>query len=214
MGVSARLVAVNVVHEVIGGAGRRTAIDKRPVLGPVEVRGDGLAGDVQCDTRHHGGRDKALYAYAEEDALWWATELGCEIPPGLFGENLTTAGLDVTGAMIGERWWIGARRTGCLVEVTMPRTPCPNLTFRMRREGFHRLFARSGRTGAYLRVVRGGVIRARSQVVVERRPGHGVTIGDVTAGLSVTQAGRLVGSGIDLAAALNSHIERALSRAG
>ena len=98
---TAVLLAVNVVHELIRGPTRWTAIDKRPVHGAVQVGVLGLAGDRQCDTRYHGGPDKALYAYAVEDAEWWAAELGREIPPGLFGENLTTRGLDITGASIG-----------------------------------------------------------------------------------------------------------------
>lgn len=89
-----RLLSVNVVHELIRGPTRWTAIDKRPVAGRVDVGQLGLVGDQQCDERHHGGPDKAVYAYASEDAAWWAEELGREIPPGLFGENLTTVGLD------------------------------------------------------------------------------------------------------------------------
>lgn len=70
--MSARLIAVNVVHEIIRGPTRWTAIDKRPVPGAVVVEELGLVGDKQCDTRYHGGPDKALYAYAEEDADWWS----------------------------------------------------------------------------------------------------------------------------------------------
>jgi MOSC domain-containing protein YiiM len=43
--MSARLIAVNVVHEVIRGPTRWTAIDKRPVTGLVAVGELGLAGD-------------------------------------------------------------------------------------------------------------------------------------------------------------------------
>lgn len=197
--MTARLVAVNVVHEVIAGAGRRTAIDKRPVRGEIRVAELGLAGDTQCDTRHHGGVDKALYAYAAEDSSWWAQALDRPIPPGQFGENLTTIDVDVTGALIGERWQIGGPQAGCLVEVTMPRTPCPNLSFRMGIERFHRSFAAAGRTGAYLRVVREGRVRAGSRVVVEYRPDHGVTVGAVAAGASAEQLRRLLDSDVDLA---------------
>lgn len=149
---------------------------------------DGLDGDTQCDTRHHGGPDKALYAYAAEDIDWWAAELDREILPGLFGENLTTIGLDVTGALIGERWRLGARRDGCTVEVTMPRTPCPNLSHRLGIPLFHRRFAAAGRTGAYLRVVHAGRVQAGSRVIVEHRPDHDVTVGDVAVGASSTYA--------------------------
>ncbi|MFI6828201.1 MOSC domain-containing protein [Kribbella sp. NPDC050241] len=146
--MSARLLAVNVVHELIRGPTRWTAIDKRPVSGAVAVTELGLAGDEQCDTRYHGGPDKALYAYAEEDADWWSAELDREIPPGLFGENLTTHGLDITGALVGERWRIGGPTTGILVEVRSPRDPCGNLSARMGIPKFHRRFVATGRVGA------------------------------------------------------------------
>ncbi|MGZ0148358.1 MOSC domain-containing protein [Kribbella sp. WER1] len=161
--MGAVLVAVNVVHELIRGPTRWTAIDKRPVEGPVGVGVLGLEGDRQCDTRYHGGVDKALYAYAAEDAEWWAAELGREIPPGLFGENLTTRGLDVTGAAIGERWRIGS----VLVEVRSPRTPCGNLSGRMGIKRFHQRFARSGRVGVYLKVLETGSVQAGDPITLD-----------------------------------------------
>ncbi|MGH3646902.1 MAG: MOSC domain-containing protein [Micromonosporaceae bacterium] len=130
-GSAPRLLAVNVVHKMLRGPSRDTAIDKRPVAGMVAVGELGLAGDKQGDTRNHGGTDQALYAYASEDAAYWTAQLNREITPGLFGENLTTQRLDITAALIGERWRIGARGTGIVVEVRMPRTPCVNLSARM-----------------------------------------------------------------------------------
>jgi MOSC domain-containing protein YiiM len=173
----ARLVAVNVVHELIRGPTRWTAIDKRPVSGAVAVDELGLTGDRQCDTRYHGGPDKALYAYAEEDAEWWSGELDRDIPPGLFGENLTTRGLDITNALIGERWRIGGPKTGILVEVRSARTPCGNLAARMGIPKFHHRFAATGRVGAYLKVLSTGSVRAGNRIVVDYRPDHGRTIG-------------------------------------
>ena len=102
-----------------------TAIDKRPVPGRLDVGRLGVAGDRQVDRKHHGGPDKAVYAYAEEDVARWADELGRELPPGTFGENLRTRGLDVTGALVGERWRIGS--DGLVVEVTQPRIPCATI---------------------------------------------------------------------------------------
>src|SRR3990170_1435592 len=102
-----RLVAVNVVHQLIPdvrGDLDLTGIDKRPVSGRVRVGRLGVEGDVQYDERHHGGPDQAVYAYSAEGARWWAEQLGREIPPGSFGENLTTEGVEVTEAVIGERW--------------------------------------------------------------------------------------------------------------
>ncbi len=178
----AHLVAVNVVHELIRGPSRWTAIDKRPATGPVEVGELGLAGDTQCDTRWHGGPDKALYAYAAEDAAWWSEQLDREIPPGLFGENLTTRGLDITGALIGERWRIGGPKTGVVVEVRSARDPCGNLSARMGIPRFHRRFRAAGRVGAYLGVLSTGSVRAGNRIVVVHRPDRGLTIGEASAG--------------------------------
>ncbi|WP_426517883.1 MOSC domain-containing protein [Diaminobutyricibacter sp. McL0618] len=150
-----------------------TAIDKRPVDEPLRVRPLGLYGDVQASRKHHGGVTKALYAYADEDARVWADALGRDIPPGLFGENLRTSGLDVSGAEIGERWRIGDE---LVVEVTFPRTPCATFQRRMGERKWVRRFTEAGMPGAYLRVVHSGTIAAGDSVEVVSRPGHGVTV--------------------------------------
>lgn len=153
----------------------------------MEVTDSGLVGDQQL-SRSHGGPDKAVYAYAGEDASWWATELGRDIPPGRFGENLRTAGLDVTGALIGERWAVG----DVLLEVRMPRTPCENLSMRMGIEQFHLRFNSTGRVGALLKVLATGTISAGDQITVEERPDHGVTVADLAIGPDDRQMRRLL----------------------
>jgi len=150
-----------------------TAIDKKPVERRLRVRPLGLYGDVQADRKHHGGLTKALYAYAEEDAAFWAQSLGRDIPAGLFGENLRTAGVDVNGAEIGERWAIGDE---LVVEVTCPRTPCATFQRRMREPQWVKRFAEEGRVGAYLSVVKSGSVGARDDIRILSRPGHGVTV--------------------------------------
>lgn len=155
-----------------------TGIDKRPVDGPVVVRapepgGSGLAGDTICDVRHHGGADQAVYAYAREDLDGWEPTLG-PLPSGTFGENLTTRGVDVTGAVIGERWRVGA---DLVLQVTTPRVPCRTFATWLDRRGWVRAFTEAARPGAYLRVVESGEVRAGDPVTVVDRPAHGVTIG-------------------------------------
>lgn len=86
-----------------------TAIDKRPIEGQAPVGRYGVRGDVQANRRHHGGLDKALYAYAQEDADFWARQLGRDLPPGWFGENLRVDGIDVNAARVGEIWRVGDR---------------------------------------------------------------------------------------------------------
>ena len=154
----------------------RTAMDKRPVPGPVVASRFGLEGDQVGDTVHHGGLDQAVYAFAREDLDWWEVELGHEIRNGQFAENLTTSGIDVNDAEVGERWRIGST----LMEVAMVRIPCNDFKNWQRLNGYdHRAwvkrFAVQGRPGPYLRVLEEGKLRAGDELCVVHRPGHGVT---------------------------------------
>lgn len=159
-----------------------TAIDKHPVAGAVELRapgpkegglGSGVVGDEICDRRHHGGDDQAVYAYAREDLDGWAAELGREIPGGMFGENLTTTGIDVNGARIGERWQVGDE---AVLEVSLPRIPCRTFADQMREQGWIKTFTRRAQPGAYLRVVVPGRVKEGDPVTVLHRPDHDVTV--------------------------------------
>lgn len=152
----------------------RTAIWKAPVEGRVAVRGVNLAGDDQADRRVHGGPDKAVYAYATEDYAWWADQ-GDEVGPGTFGENLTTEGLDLSDAVLGEHWRVGTT----LLEVAQPREPCFKLGIRMGAAAFRERFAAADRPGAYLRIVEDGDVGAGDTVEVVDRPAHGVTVLDL-----------------------------------
>jgi MOSC domain-containing protein YiiM len=151
----------------------RSGIDKKPVAGRVAVHELGLDGDVQVNRRYHGGEGQAVYAYAQEDADWWAAELDRELPPGRFGENLRTTGLDLTGALLGERWEVGT----ALLEVTAPRIPCANFARFWDVPQLVRRFTAHGASGAYLRVLRTGEVGAGDEVTVVHRPDHGVTTG-------------------------------------
>lgn len=164
---------------------RVTAIDKRPVDGPVEVRapgakrgglGSGLVGDMICDRRHHGGDDQAVYAYAREDLDVWAAALGRPLASGCFGENLTTAELDVTGARIGERWRVGR---ALVLEVSCPRIPCRTFAGWLGKHGWIKRFTRAARPGAYLRVLEPGAVQRGDAIDVIDRPAHDITIGVV-----------------------------------
>lgn len=203
----AELLAVNVVRELRTGHRGDTAIDKHPVRGPVTVTELGLAGDRQCAT-YHGGPDKALYAYALEDYAWWWTELERRLGPGTFGENLTTLGLDVNGAQLGEVWAIGDQ---VRVEVRGPRVPCSNLSGRLGIEHFHRAFGKSGRVGAYLKVIRVGAIEAGARIRIVRRPGHRVTVA-AWCDPTVEQAEQLLGGRADLSPEVRRRALRLTSR--
>jgi len=158
-----------------------TGIDKRPVSGPVLVTAPGpkgtgavgLAGDRVYDVKHHGGPDQAVYAYAREDLDLWAAELDTPLRSGVFGENLTTEGADVNGALIGERWRVGRE---VILEVCCPRIPCGTFQGWLARAGWIKRFTEAARPGTYLRVIEPGGIRAGDPVVIEYRPDHGVTV--------------------------------------
>ncbi|WP_411373967.1 MOSC domain-containing protein [Arthrobacter sp. MPF02] len=173
---TASVLAVCRVHQLLPDTSNVgvTAIDKRAVEGPVKVHKLGLQGDIQANRVHHGGPDQALYAYSQADADFWASELGRDLPPGFFGENLRVAGLDATGAVIGERWKIGMDLE---VEVTSPRTPCATFQRRMGESQFVKRFTAEGRVGAYLRVIKVGTIRAGDHIHKLYVPRHGVTVG-------------------------------------
>ena len=159
-----------------------TGIDKRPADDAVHVRapgtkqdglGSGLVGDSISDRRAHGGDDQAVYAYAREDLDHWAGVLDRELAGGLFGENLTTLGLDVNGAMIGERWAIGP---DLVLQITDPRIPCSTFRGVIGEPGWLKTFTAAAIPGAYLRVVTPGDVRSGDAVTVVHRPTHGVTV--------------------------------------
>jgi MOSC domain-containing protein YiiM len=158
-----------------------TGIGKRPVdsahlraPGPKHGGlGSGVEGDYIGDTRHHGGDYQAVYAFAREELDRWAQLLGRELPHGMFGENLTTRGLAVDEALVGERWAVGAE---VVLEVCGPRIPCATFAARMGERGWVRRFSEVGRTGAYLSVVTSGTVRAGDPIEVVSRPDHGITV--------------------------------------
>lgn len=182
----ASVLSVNVAHRYSDGPSGQTGFDKRPVAEPVAVRapgskraglGSGLAGDLIGNRKYHGGDDQAVYAYAREDLDGWETQLQRPLSNGMFGENLTTVGVDVTGAVIGERWAVGS--DGLVLEVSRPRTPCRTFTQFLGIRGWMGTFTRAAKPGAYLRVITPGQVAAGDPVTITDRPDHGITIGYV-----------------------------------
>lgn len=167
-----------------GAKPRRTGIDKRPVAGPVWLDRLSVTGDTICDTKHHGGPDQAVYAYASEDLAWWQEELGAELQrelgPGSVGENLTTTGLDVTGAVIGSHWRVGT----ALLEVSVPRVPCRTFQAFWSVDTLIKRFTAAARPGTYLRVLERGSVEAGQPVTVVHEPEHGLTVGETFAALT------------------------------
>jgi len=168
----------NVVHEgEWTGSEGKTGIDKRAAVGPVRFANEEVVGDVVVDRNHHGGYDQAVYAYAREDADWWEKEIGQEISNGRFGENLTTSGIDVNRALIGERWKIGTS----ILEVSQPRIPCRVFAGFWQRPTLIKDFMAAGRPGTYLRIIQEGEISANDSIEIIFKPAHLVTIADLYA---------------------------------
>ena len=162
-----------------GGADRVSGIDKRPqpfldvdIPGPSYGDGSGVAGDTVGDSAHHGGAQKAVYVFAREELDYWQAELGRDLASGSFGENLTTVGLDVEALLINQRLNIGT----AVVEVSIIRQPCRTFAAWLGERGWVKRFARHGRCGAYLRVVRPGRISPGDAVALVGRPEHDVDI--------------------------------------
>ena len=165
-----QLISVNLGQERVVPKQRgseRTGIYKLPVDGPVQVTSAGLRGDAVCDRKNHGGPDQAVYVYGGEDYAWWSRELGHELAPGTFGDNLTLGGLESARAFIGDRFTIGT----VVLEVTAPRIPCKTLARRMGDAQFIERFRRAERPGLYCRVLREGSLRRGDAVTWEAYPG-------------------------------------------
>jgi MOSC domain-containing protein YiiM len=182
--MSARVLSINItsiVHqgEWTGSEGR-TGIDKRSVAGAIEFKNNGVVGDRVIDTNVHGGYEQAVYAYAREDAQWWEREINEEIPAGRFGENLTTEGIDVNAAIIGEQWKIGS----VILEVSQPRIPCRVFAGFWKRATLIKDFTQAGRPGTYLRIIQEGTAQAGDLIEVIFKPDHTISISDLFAAKS------------------------------
>jgi MOSC domain-containing protein YiiM len=172
-----RVVSVNVgpVRTLTDGKRAFTsAIGKRAKTGRLAVAGDHIVGDEIADPGAHGGADRAVYAYAAEDYGWWENELGRPLAHGLFGENLTTQGIDVSGALIGETWRVG----NALLRVTSIRVPCYKLAHVVGESDFVKRFAHAHRPGAYLAIETEGDVGADDTIAVTSRPADGLSLAD------------------------------------
>lgn len=164
----------------LGSGGARSGIDKRPV-GSIEVmappdghgHGSGVVGDHVGSAHHHGGAQKALYAFSLEELSWWARELSRGLPDGMFGENLTTEGLDLEGLLVNQRLRVGE---DVVLEVSVPRQPCATFQRHLGEPGWVRRFTEHGRCGTYLRVCVPGTIAAGDPLEVLEPPAHDIDI--------------------------------------
>ncbi len=172
------LISVNIGRKAVQENKDRletTGIYKTPGLDPVEIKLLGIEQDFICDLANHGGEDQALYCYCQLDYQWWSGELGRELEPGTFGENLTISDLESAACRIGDR----LRFDQVVLEVTAPRIPCSTLAARMRDPHFVKKYRYAVRPGFYCRVLRQGSLRTGEQVEIERYAGQTSSIGEI-----------------------------------
>ena len=154
-----------------------TAIEKLPVEGPVRITADGVEGNLCASTDVHGDEFMRVYAYAAEDYAWWEGQLGTTLRPGLFGEQLTTAGIDPNAALVGETWRVGT----AVLQIAHVRIPCQTFKGWMGHGGYDatawlRRFAVAARPGPYFRVLEAGTVAAGDPIEVLDRPAHHVSV--------------------------------------
>ena len=152
-----------------------TGIYKLPTQEPVEIKSLGIPRDVICDAKNHGGPDQAIYIYGTVDYDWWSDELGKQLEPGTFGENLTISELESTRFNIGDRLHIGTT----ILEITAPRIPCSTFARRMGDPQFVKKYTQAARPGLYCRVIRVGIVQVGDEVKAEHYQGRTSSIADI-----------------------------------
>ena len=166
-----------------------TSIEKLATPGPVTVGPEGIVTDTQTDRRHHGGAEQAVYAFAREDLDLWGSRLGATLRDGQFAENLTTEGIDVNAALVGEQWRIGT----VLMQICSVRTPCNDFKNWMGVSGYDnarwvKRFTQEARPGPYLRVLEEGQLQAGDEIVVVHRPDHDITVSTLSKALTTDRS--------------------------
>ncbi len=180
MALSMKVVSLNLgLPRTVQWKGKAvsTAIFKAPVSDRIALRPLNFDGDRQADLSVHGGESKAVYAYPAEHYAYWRRELpDMALPWGMFGENLTTEGLQEDALQVGDRLRIGSTE----VVVTQPRMPCFKLGLRFGRDDIVKRFLASGRTGFYFRVVAEGDVAAGDPIALVERAVGSATVAEIT----------------------------------
>lgn len=173
-----KLISINIGEKRTQQNGEKletTGIYKLPVSDSVKITTLGIVEDFIGSPKHHGGPDQAVYVYGAEDYAWWSKELGKELAPGTFGDNLTISELESAHFNIGDRLHIGS----VILEVSAPRIPCSTLATRMGEPQFVKQYRDAERPGLYCRVIAEGEVKAGVEVTVQKSEGEAVGVIEV-----------------------------------
>lgn len=149
-----------------------TGIFKIPTNEPAKIGKLGMEGDVIISKKHHGGPDQAIYVYGMADYDWWSHELGKELQPGTFGDNLTISELESAPLNIGDYLHIGE----VILQVTAPRIPCSTFAARMEDPQWVKKFRKAERPGLYCRVLQEGLVKIGDEVTIEKYTGETLSV--------------------------------------
>ena len=179
--MTARLLSVNVgLPQDLTWHGRTvyTAVWKKPVEGPAQVRWLNIDGDGQGDLAGHGGEHRAVFVYQIESYQYWQDQQGRDdFEYGQFGENFTVAGLADDQVCIGDQYRIGE----AVFEVTQPRVTCYRVGIRMDDPQIPALLVSHHRPGFYLRVLREGAVQAGDDIVPVAAGPQAMTVAETDA---------------------------------
>jgi MOSC domain-containing protein YiiM len=173
---------VPTVLATVRGENVWSGIRKRPVASDevVWLSTLNLSGDGQADLSVHGGADKAVYAYPSEHLDRWRDDVGEDLGPAAFGENLSTIGVLEGDVRIGDVWSWG----DAILQVTQPRWPCFKLALHRGRADIQASMRRSGRTGWYLRVLDPGEVPVAGPIEVVGVDPAGISVEDAHLAMS------------------------------
>jgi len=152
-----------------------SGIYKYPTDEKVFVSTTNIEGDGQGNLKVHGGIDKAVYVYPFEHYEYWKKIFpAIDFTTGIFGENLSTEGLDEFETCIGDKFSIGE----IIVEVSEPRFPCVTFAARFGTADIVRPFLHSYKSGFYLRVLKEGKIQVGDSITIFKKSDDKFTVAD------------------------------------
>ena len=153
--------------KVIGAKLSPTGIYKSAVE-TAEVNHLGIVGDVQADTRVHGGPEKALHQFSflsYQKIIQRYPLLHKRLTPGSIGENISAMQMNEDNVCIGDIYQVGA----LTLQVSAPRIPCWKIDAKFAQPGLSQFIALYHLSGWYYRVLEPGQIRVGDEFALSLR---------------------------------------------